>query len=68
MGGRVAFLRWNERVGGLGGGAQSTQKLVICRVQRTSVCQPALGDGGGFVKCRERGPVAKVTASKDKLK
>lgn len=68
MGGRVTFLRWNERVGGLGGGTQSTQKLVICRVQRTSVCQPALGDGGGFVKCRERGPVAKVTASKDKLK
>lgn len=45
-----------------------SKKLVICRVQGTSVQQAARGDGGGFVKCREPGPVAKVTSSKDKLK
>lgn len=43
------------------GNTKHTKKLVICRVQRTSMHQTARGDGGGFVKCRERcGPLLRL--------
>lgn len=45
-----------------GGDTKHTHtKLVICRVQRTSMHQTARGDGGGFVKCREQcGPLLRL--------